>query len=346
LLLEPQRTNLITYSEQLNNAAWTKEQVTITANATTSPDGTINADKVIANATAGDKYVAQIFTVAIGDAFTTSAYFKSSEYTYAFIRFGGLVSNPYVIYNLATQSIVTTSGLTSSSITSVGNGWYRITATATSTTTTIAPVLLVIPSTGYTLGADNIPEFTGDGTSGGFIWGGQLEAGAYATSYIPTPGASSVTRGADAASKTGISSLIGQTEGTIFVDVNLPNNAANDIFTFASAGVNDIFLASNGGNLLTRIYSNSTALFFAQYAITAAGGRFKMAISYKSGDSAFYVNGTLVGTNAGSIAFSAALSDINLTNNQYAGLNSKNINQTLLFKTRLTNAQLAELTTL
>ena len=186
-LIEKVRTNLITYSEQLNNAAWTKEQVTITANATTSPDGTITADKVIANATAGDKYVAQIFTVAIGDAFTTSAYFKSSEYTYAFIRFGGLVSNPYVIYNLATQSVVTTSGLTSSSITSVGNGWYRITATATSTTTTIAPVLMVIPSTGYTLGADNIPEFTGDGTSGGFIWGGQLELSDFgATDYIPT----------------------------------------------------------------------------------------------------------------------------------------------------------------
>jgi hypothetical protein len=186
-LVEKVRTNLITYSEQLNNAAWIKEQVTITANATTSPDGTITADKVIANATAGDKYVAQIFTVAIGDAFTTSAYFKSSEYTYAFIRFGGLVSNPYVIYNLATQSVVTTSGLTSSSITSVGNGWYRITATVTSTTTTIAPVLMVIPSTGYTLGADNIPEFTGNGTSGGFIWGGQLELSDFgATDYIPT----------------------------------------------------------------------------------------------------------------------------------------------------------------
>jgi hypothetical protein len=186
-LIEKVRTNLITYSEQLNNAAWTKEQVTITANATTSPDGTINADKVIANATAGDKYIVQIFTVAVGDAFTTSAYFKSSEYTYAFIRFGGLVSNPYVIYNLATQSVVTTSGLTSSSITSVGNGWYRITATVTSTTTTIAPVLMVIPSTGYTLGADNIPEFTGDGTSGGFIWGGQLELSDFgATAYIPT----------------------------------------------------------------------------------------------------------------------------------------------------------------
>jgi hypothetical protein len=140
--------------------------------------------------------------------------------------------------------------------------------------------------------------------------------------------------------------LIGQTEGTIFVDINLPNNAANDIFTFASTGVNDIFLASNGGNLLTRIYYDSNALFFAQYAITAAGGRFKMAIAYKSGDSAFYVNGTLVGTNAGSFAFTATLGTIDLTNNQYAGRNNKNINQALIFKTRLTNAELATLTTL
>jgi hypothetical protein len=242
---------------------------------------------------------------------------------------GGDVS--YARFTFATKTFVNIGNIATSGYEEYANGWFRI----------FCSVAITGAVSSLRMRFSN-PQVANVYNDWAFP---QLEIGAYPTSYIPTLGAS-VTRVADAASKTGISSLIGQTEGTIFVDVNLPNNAANDIFTFASTGVNDIFLVSNAGNLLTRIYSNSSALFFAQYAITAAGGRFKMAISYKSGDSAFYVNGTLVGTNAGSIAFSAALSDINLTNNQYAGLNSKNINQALLFKTRLTNAQLAELTAL
>jgi hypothetical protein len=344
LLLEPQRQNLVTFSESFDNAAWTKEQVTITANATTSPDGTINADKVIANATAGDKYVVQIFTVGIGDAFTTSAYFKSSEYTYAFIRFGGLVSNPYVIYNLATQSVVTTSGLTSSSITSVGNGWYRITATVTSTTTTIAPVLMVIPSTGYTLGADNIPEFTGNGTSGGFIWGGQLEAGAYATSYIPTLSAS-VTRVADAASKTGISSLIGQTEGTMFLDVNLDTDGSTFRVLLNLKGVNPAdYITINTFQTTGNIYAdiNNTQVLIVS---SVNNGRCRVALAYKNNDVAFYINGVLIGTS--NSATIPATSAIGFNDPTTSGVQrASNVNKFFLFKTRLTNAQLAELTTL
>jgi hypothetical protein len=347
LLLEPQRQNLVTFSEQINNAAWVQEQVTITANATTSPDGTINADKVIANATAGDKYVAQIFTVGIGNAFTTSAYFKSSEYTYAFIRFGGLVSNPYVIYNLATQAVVTTSGLTSSSITSVGNGWYRITATVTSTTTTIAPVLMVIPSTGYTLGADNIPEFTGNGTSGGFIWGAQLEAGAYATSYIPTLSASA-TRGADAASKTGISSLIGQTEGTLFMDVNKTLRTDSPVRLNISDGTasNWIFIGLQTDNspILYVITAGSTVANITSIALSS--GRHKIAGAYKNNDFVLYVDGVQIGTDtSGGVG---ATSRFQYGGNYIdTGAETDSLtNQILLFKTRLTNAELATLTTL
>ena len=341
LLLEPQRTNLVTYSEQLDNAAWIKEQVSITANATTSPDGTANADKIIANATAGDKYVAQIFTLGIGTAYTISAYFKSSEYTFAYIRFGGLVSNPYVIYNLANQAIVTTTGLTSSSITSVGNGWYRITATVTSTTNTLAPVFMVLPSTGYTLGLDNIPEFTGNGTSGGFLWGCQLEEGAYSTSLIPTL-AASATRGADACSKTGISSLIGQTEGTIFAEI-YPEEFIDGSYIGISDGTftNRIIFGFEGGagNLL--VFGNTGLSGAGTYT---RGQKIKIAVAYKSGNSALYVNGASVATSAGT--FTASYSQFNFN----SGTGSQNFygkcSQALLFKTRLTNAELAELTTL
>jgi hypothetical protein len=185
-LIEKVRTNIALYSEQLNDATWTKDGITISANATTSPDGLVTADKLVAAASAGDKIAYQVLTVTDGIAYTSSAYFKAAEYTYAFFRLGGIANNPYVIYNLSTQAVVATSSLTSSTITSVGNGWYRITVTATQTSTTLAPVVMVIPSTGYTLDASNIPEFTGNATSGGFIWGVQTEIGDIATNYIPT----------------------------------------------------------------------------------------------------------------------------------------------------------------
>jgi hypothetical protein len=337
LLLEPQRTNLVTYSEQFNNAAWTKEQVTITANATTSPDGTINADKIIANATAGDKYVVQIFTVAIGNAFTTSAYFKSSEYTYAFIRFGGLVSNPYVIYNLATQSVVTTSGLTSSSITSVGNGWYRITATVTSTTITLAPVLMVIPSTGYTLGADNIPEFTGDGTSGGFIWGAQIEAGAYATSYIPTL-AASVTRVADAASITGLT-------GKNIIPSSTSFTAYFELILLGNEGPSDRIRLTDS-DFLPRayLYHNSAGVTsWSGNELLPMNTKVKVAYTANSATSiSIYEDGslaeTITDTGANPLTFERLLLD---------GANGAFvIEQILLFPTALTAAQLAELTAL
>jgi hypothetical protein len=339
LLLEPQRSNLLLNSENYSGSNWVLGNSTVTVNQAASPDGYTNADLFKEDST---NNFHRLFdsgkTISTTTTYTSSIFVKNASGTRNFrISFGGGFGEQYVTFNINNGTIVSQDNATGV-ITPYGNGWYRCSATATSGAVSNVNVI-------YWLTSGNVETYQGNGTSGVYLYGSQAEVGAYATSYVPTL-AASATRGADAASKTGISSLIGQTEGTIFVDVNLPNNAANDIFTFASAGVNDIFLASNGGNLLTRIYSNSTALFFAQYAITAAGGRFKMAISYKSGDSAFYVNGTLVGTNAGSIAFSAALSDINLTNNQYAGLNSKNINQALLFKTRLTNAEMAEITTL
>ena len=340
LLLEPQRTNLVLYSEAFN-AVWTLNGITVTPDATTSPTGVASADKLIATAGAGAKYAFQILAVTNAVAYTTSTYFKAAEYTFAFMRLGGVDGNPYVIYNLATQAVVATSGLTSSTITSVGNGWYRVTVTATQTSIVLAPVVMVIPSTGYTLSGDNLPQFTGNGTSGGFVWGAQSEQGSYATSFIPTEG-TAVTRVADAASKTGISSLIGQTEGTIFADLNLDTRAQFTYFTITP----NLTLTSNYIGFLI----GSTSIAFEvvtgsalQSSITlsnSATGRFKIAASYKNNDFAFYINGVQVGTGASGTV--PACSEIGFY--EFAQVPSLKYNQALLFKTRLTNAQLAELT--
>lgn len=344
ILVEPQRTNLLTYSEEFNNGAWTLENTTITANATVSPDGTTTADKIIASAVGGDKSMYQIANVNNGVVYTTTVYYKASEYTLAWMRLGGVSNNPYLIYNLTTQTLVSSANLVSSSITSMGNGWYKITASVTTTSTVLAPNIMMLPATGYTLGADNIPEFTGNGLDGGFIWGAQLEAGSYATSYIPTTSAS-VTRNADVISKTGISSLIGQTEGTVFVDFNRTSTNEGGLQLGNSDGPNDylnsIILQWNVNGVYTNIFVGGATQF--SNTSSSVTGRHKLAVVYKANDFALYIDGIQIATDtSGSIPSLAAI----FLNHQNFALTGTNINTSALWKTRLTNTQLAQLTTI
>lgn len=341
LLLEPQRANLLTWSEDFTNANWTKDGITVTANATTSPDGSVTADKLVASASNGDKVTFQVQNVSIGVAYTASAYYKASEYTYAFMRLGGIANNPYVIYDLSTQELVSSAVITSSSITFLGNGWYRITATATTTSGVLAPNVMVIPSNGYILPADNIPEFTGDGTSGGFIWGAQLEAGSYPTSYIKTE-AASATRLADVASKTGISSLIGQTEGTVYLDfvaTLTPGQSQSHIWISGGSG-NEIGIF--GGSQFA-FYSDGGVNFVTINIVE--GQRYKIAFAYAVNNYVAYINGVLVGSDTSATVPATSAIYIN-SYTDGSEMQKKNINTAALYPTRLSNSELQAITTL
>lgn len=352
LLMEPTRTNLTTYSNQFDNTVWTKEGITITANATTSPDGYTNADKIVASAIAGDKVTYQISSVTVGAIYTASAYFKASEYNYAFIRLGGIANNPYIIYDLINQNIVSTALLTSSSITSMGNGWYKITATGTTTANVLAPNLMVIPSSGYILGGDNIPEFTGNGISGGFIWGCQLEAGAYATSYIPTFNAS-VTRNADIAIKNSISSLIGQTEGSVLCNFITESDTSSDVTTVfglhsGTSITNRIQLYSINGTLGLLIVANNIVRLNEIIYDNAPKESVKVAFKYSSNGVTVYVNGTQRFTTSTSVVFTQTMDSIAICSRSGIDDFGKGqlVSQLLHFKIALSNADLATLTTL
>jgi hypothetical protein len=342
LLLEPQRTNLVTYSEQFDNAGWTKTGVTISSNATTSPDGTTSADKIIANAISGDKSAFQLRSITTGQAFTISAFFKKSEYKLAFVRAGGQTGSPYVIYNLDTQAVVSTSGASSTKIEDYGNGWYRILFTLNSATGgTCAPNVSFLPDSGYTLSGLNVPQYTGDGTSGGFVWGCQLEANgaSYATSYIPTT-SSSATRVVDACSKTGISSLIGQTEGVFFYEFDYKYGQINTaLFDTSSSNTDNIYLLALSDFRL-RMYINVGGV--VQVTISTptipSEGRHKVALAYKENDCAFYLDGVQVGVDTSCTI--PTVDDI------YLRPPNQNTRQVVFFKTRLTDAECQTLTTL
>ncbi len=350
LLLEPQRSNLVTFSEQFNNAAWTKLNATVTANAAASPDGYVNADKLIANSGAVlssiSNYALQAITKAASAIqYTYSVFAKQSGLNRISIFAQGTSAANHAIVTIslvngtistAAASAGTFTGA-SASVSDYGNGWYRCALVFTTNTDTALTVRNIPTDSTLT---------TGNGTDGILIYGAQLEQASYATSYIPTLGAS-VTRVADAATKTGISSLIGQTEGTIFaeVDFDAAVNTEGYIFRIDVSSFNDTVYVSRGGDKILTGGLRAGGSNVVQLQKTAFNGVNKLAFAYKSGSFALYVNGTQVATSAATYTNGITYDDIRIggfsatTSNMSGG-----ISQMLLFKTRLTNAQLAELT--
>jgi hypothetical protein len=334
LLLEPQRTNVLQYSEQIDNAAWAKSLTTITANAVTSPSGYQDADKLVETASLGVHRAAPTSTTNLNG--TYSFFAKSGERTKVAI----LSTTIDLGFDLSNGTLINLgSGTSVGKIENYGNGWYRCSLPQASGIVALSLALLD--------DAGNI-SYTGNGTSGAYFWGAQLEVGAYATSYIPTLGAS-VTRVADAASKTGISSLIGQTEGTMFIDTQV-GDETDEVYGWLQASLsgnpNDSIQINRATTTVQcQVYIGSSVTGFISGGSITTGQRIKIAVGYKQNDVVLYLNGTQIGVDTSTNIPTCAVFQLGA----YPPLlsdytNNGGIKQALLFKTRLTNAQLAELT--
>ena len=330
ILFEPQRTNLLLRSEEFDNAYWTKTASTVTANATTSPSGTMTADLVENTSVSG--YINNIsFAGSTGSVYSFSFYIKNntSISTLILVREGVSAVAATINWSGANISSITNT-IGSISYTALTNGWFRITGTYTALEN---PQKIRI-----------YPQSI-SGTNSVFLWGAQLEEGANATSYIPTTTAS-VTRNADLISKTGISSLIGQTEGVFYAEI-VTND---DIISTQPISLNDgttsnrILLYIDNSKLYTSVTTGGTSQALISSSTILKNTKYKIAVGYKSNDIVFYVNGILIGTDTvASIPSCSAFSSHNgvSTSFYYSKLNS-----VALWKTRLTNAELATLTTL
>jgi len=198
LLYEPAATNLYNYSEQINTYSLTG--ATVTANTTTSPDGTTSADKLVEDTSTTHHDAHQtLASVTGGVAITVSAFFKAAErsmVTLEFVPSSSFTNSiaPTAFFSLTTGTTANVINMMTkdTSIIYYGNGWYRCSATVTPLTNSTLTCNL-----GMTAGLSNTATYTGDGASGLYIWGAQAETGNVATSYIAT-GATTVTRSADA----------------------------------------------------------------------------------------------------------------------------------------------------
>jgi len=220
LLIEEQRTNLVQRSEEFNDSYWTKNNISVTTNATTAPDGTTTAERFLETTSVN---VAHIVSRDISENLTSTPYtfslfLKSNGRTKGVLQLTRTVSpfdSATTQFDLATEQVFALQNNAAvnlgSSITKLNDGWYRLTVSGYTGHSSSNQIRLVIYSD------SNEFNYTGDSNKGYFIWGAQLEAGAFPTSYIATTSAS-VTRNADVASmtSTNFSSWYNATEGIVF----------------------------------------------------------------------------------------------------------------------------------
>ena len=189
VLVEPQRTNLQIQSEDFTNAVYIKVGSTITTNATTAPDGTATADKLVESATTGLHTALILAQQPTVSDYTVSVFVKASGRTKFEISEGFSVGGN-IKFDLTAETFTTTAPAKNGKIEKFANGWYRCSATWPNLTGVNTQILL------STLNNSNASSYTGDGTSGVFLWGTQIELGSNSSSYIKTT-STTVTRNAD-----------------------------------------------------------------------------------------------------------------------------------------------------
>jgi len=348
LLVEPQRTNLALYSEQFDNASWTTNglNVIVSSNATTAPDGTSSADSILTTTTNGGHYVQQrTGSATAGVTYTMSVYVKKLGYDYCRIQTSNTATAlgefrfSTKTLNIFGADVVANSG----KVTEMVDGWFRI-------------QISILPPASATwrwwivcLNDSAQDSFTGDITKGLYVWGFQFEVGSNATSYIPTV-ASTVTRNADVISKTGISGLIGQTEGTIFSEINFTaSNLSDRTIVNLSDNTNNnwIFIRTSAtvSNGIRFRIANSGSLQFDYNSPAISTGLHKVCLSYKLNNINVFIDGVKINNSITSTIPLTSKLNVGCMHDNSLQFNDR-IKSALLFQIALTDQECIALTTL
>jgi hypothetical protein len=346
LLLEPQRTNLMLRSEDFANATWIKSRAIVTANSVASPSGILNASTITETTfTNNFSGAEQLVNVVNGTTYTQSIFVKRGNidfFSWGYFIVGG--ANGGVIYNLTTKQITYSINIVSSSITDYADGWVRISVTYTANASGANYMSAL-----HTKNPTSI-NYNGNGTGFTYIWGAQLESGAYPTTYIPTSSAS-VTRNQDTFQLSNVftNNLISSAGGTWFVELrnNIPltrDGGGSELYlgedgsSFSAAGKQSFTIRNNGVSAVTMSFSywNGSGISDS-YIITPLNP--KIAIKFTATTYDLFVNGVKV---LSARPISWTLSNVQFLN-ALAGT-TRFINSMALYNTPLTDDELEVIT--
>ena len=351
LLVEPAATNICLQSEDFGTT-WNVNTTTVTTNVATAPDGNTTADRVSADSDGSYRYIRQTLNLT-ATGYTFSCYLKYDGSAQWVWLLGETDRDTFFWFDLqngviggsGTATGGTIAGQTySHSIEDIGNGWYRCSAYFVKTSAAGNEEV------GFGLAdADEVATATsGDGV---LAWGAQLETGPIATSYIPTTTAS-VTRNKDDITLGSASSLIGQTEGTLYVEVDWRGTGANQLLLSANDGTsnNRIVIYNNVTPVELRMAATADGSLKTNQGVSSTGfsGIQKIAFAYKTDDFELYRNGSSISSDTtGSLAALATLTDIDLGQQFDAGAQANMwIRAVALYPKRLSDAECEALTTL
>jgi len=339
LLLEPASTNLITYSEAIGSNGFSLIGISIQSNVTTSPDGSTNADLNQEDTTNGSHFMFKDFNLLSGQTYTISVFAKKNG-TNRNLRFGdggiGWSSGFNVNFDL-------TNGTADSGavIENYGNGWYRCSVNGTTSATTSRLIIYNLLNTST--------SYQGDGTSGVYVWGFQIEQQSYATSYIPTLSGASQTRAAESCFGAGNAATFNSTEGVLYVEISALANdstyrqislsdgtATNRISIFYQNTSNQIAVESSGTSTNLGIYNQNLTITNVN----------KIALKYKANDCGLWINGVEVATDTSFASFSSGtLSKLSFNRGDVVQNFYGNTKDLRVYNEALTDAQLQTLTT-
>lgn len=343
LLIEENRTNELLYSQEFDNAWWLKAHSVITANAATSPAGDTTAEQLTPNADNNTFSIYKSISFTSGNTYTQSIFAKANTYSAIGLEEqtnsgGAKVTS----FDLSNGTVGVVNAAHTAGIEDFGNGWYRCSITYSCTETAndfIGIRILETVNTGSS-------SWTADGTSNLYLWGAQVEAGSFPTSYIPTSG-STVTRAADVAEITGANFAnwfnTSEQQGTVFTEVATKGTSGIDA-AFAIGSNND------GDRWLQQYFTNSSNAVFYEYeqgsppAHTYTTGTFiKSAIGRSQGDNAVGLSGSIVQTDSYSGSYSPVFMKIGVSGDANRIFNG-HIKRLAYFNTRLPDATLQSIT--
>ena len=340
LLLEPSKQNLVTHSENFDNY-FTKFNSNNTPNVDTSPLGSFTANKFFTDSNNSAHTLFKIETVST-NPFTFSIFAKKLQKNFIQIILGSDFGNTHSNINLENGVVTAESGHTTD-VQNYGNGWYRISATATPSGTSGYFSVGIIDASDSARNASS----QGDGSSGILIWGAQIEQSSVATSYIPTS-SSATTRTVDTCNSAGNSTIINTSEGVLFAEIAaLANDSSLRDISVSNGSTDRILLSylNSSNRIAMQFIDGGASQFTLQFDGATITNFNKIAIKYKSSDYALWVNGSERATNTSHTNALAGLDRINFDRGDGGDDFFGKCKQLMYFDTILTDAELTTLTT-